>query len=265
MHTTFRRLLRDRLASAKGAEAYDLAPDLTDEQCYQILRYASAKVLRGLVIGRRLRRCGGTFMVGRGVTITHPQLVSFGRGCVVEDAAELHGLSRNGLRFGDNVTIGRGAQIRPSGYYGRSLGAGLVMGHNSSIGPLCYLGASGGIEIGNDVLMGPGVTILSEDHAYLDERRTIKSQGVVEKRTVIDDDVWLGAGSIVLGGSHICKGAVVAAGAVVRGTVEPNSVVAGVPAVVVKRRMAVVDGARRSASEESVAVQPRTMRRKASA
>ena len=256
MHTTFRGLLRDRLASAKGAEAYDLPPELTDEQCYLILRYASAKVLRGLVVGRRLRRCGGTFMVGRGVTITHPKLISCGRGCVVEDTAELHGLSRNGLRFGDNVTIGRGAQIRPSGYYGRSLGAGLVMGDNSSIGPLCYLGASGGIEIGRDVLMGPGVTILSEDHAYLDERRTIKSQGVIEKRTVIEDDVWLGAGSIVLGGAHICTGAVVAAGAVVRGTVEANSVVAGVPARVVKRRIAVADRARLSATLELHAVPP---------
>ena len=264
MRTTFRGLLHDRLAAAKGSEAYELAPELTNEQCYQILRYASAKVLRGLVIGRRLRHCGGTLMVGRGVTITHPQLISCGHGCVVEDAAELHGLSRNGLRFGDNVTIGRGAQIRPSGYYGRSLGGGLVMGDNSSVGPLCYLGASGGIEIGRDVLMGPGVTILSEDHVYLDERRTIKSQGIVEKRTVIDDDVWLGAGCIVLGGSHICKGAVVAAGAVVRGTVEPNSVVAGVPATVVKRRTAIVDSVRRFPSMQSGAVQPRMLRRSAS-
>ena len=264
MRTTFRGLLLDRLAAAKGSEAYALAAELTDEQCYQILRYASTKMLRGLMVGRRLRHCGGTFMVGRGVTITHPQLISCGRGFVVEDAAELHGLSRNGLRFGDNVTIGRGAQIRPSGYYGRSLGAGLVMGDNSSIGPMCYLGASGGIEIGRDVLMGPSVTILSEDHVYLDERRTIKSQGVVEKRTVIDDDVWLGAGSIVLGGSHICKGAVVAAGAVVRGTVEPNSVVAGVPATVVKRRAAVVDGSLRSVSMHAEPVEARMMRRGAS-
>ena len=239
----FRELLRDRLAAAKGPAAYDLAPGLTEELCFQILRAASAKVLRGMLIRPRLLHCPGGIMVGRGVTITHAQLISCGRGVVIEDGAELHGLSRDGLHFGDNVTIGRGAQIRPSGYYGRSLGAGLVVGDNSSVGPLSYLGASGGIEIGNDVLMGPRVTILSEDHVYLDDRFTIKSQGVVEKRTVIEDDVWLGAGSIILGGSHICRGAVVAAGAVVRGTVEPYAVVAGVPATVVKRRMRVVSEA----------------------
>jgi acetyltransferase-like isoleucine patch superfamily enzyme len=236
MSTFFRALLRQRLAAAKGPAAYDLAPEMTELVCFQILRYASSKVLRGSVIRLRFRQSGGTVMVGRGVTITHPQMISCGRGFVVEDGAELHGLSRNGLRFGHNVTVGRGAQIRPSGYYGRSLGAGLVVGDNSSVGSLCYLGASGGIEIGRDVLMGPCVTVLSEDHVYLDDRVTIKSQGVVEEPTVIEDDVWLGAGSIVLGGAHICKGAVVAAGAVVRGMVPPYSVVAGVPAKVVKQR-----------------------------
>lgn len=246
MSTFFRDLLRQRLAAAKGPAAYDLAPELTELVCYQILRYASYKVLRGSVIRLRLRQSAGTVMVGRGVTITHPQMISCGRGFVVEDGAELHGLSRNGLRFGDNVTIGRGAQIRPSGYYGRSLGAGLAVGDNVGIGPFCYLGASGGIEIGRDVLIGPCVTILSEDHVYLDDRATIKSQGVVGKRTVIEDDVWLGAGSIILGGSHVSKGAVVAAGAVVRGTVPPYSVVAGVPAKVVKHRESFREGAPRS-------------------
>lgn len=178
-------------------------------------------------------------MVGRRVAITHPQMISCGYGFVVEDDAELHGLCRDGLRFGNNVTIGRGAQIRPSGYYGRALGAGLAVGDNSNVGPSCYLGAFGGIRIGRDVMMATSVVILSEEHHYSDPRTTMKSQGAIGRETIIDDDVWLGARCTILGGSHVGRGAVVAAGAVVKGDVEPFSVVAGVPARPVRQRLAV--------------------------
>ena len=54
--------------------------------------------------------------------------------------------------------------------------------------------------------------------------------------TVIERDVWIGAGAVVLGGSHIGHGAVVAAGAVVRGIVEAETIVGGIPARVIGRR-----------------------------
>jgi acetyltransferase-like isoleucine patch superfamily enzyme len=231
-----RALLGRCLAGAKGPEAYAIDPAISDALAWQILRYSAVKFARGLLVKPRLHSTCGTLMIGRHVTITHPQTISCGYGFVVEDNAELHGLARDGLRFGNNVTIGRGAQIRPSGYYGRALGVGLVVGDNSNIGPSCYIGAFGGIRIGRDVMMATSVTILSEEHHYGDGRVSMKSQGTGGRETVIEDDVWLGARSTIIGGSHIGKGAVVAAGAVVKGDVAPFSVVAGVPARPIRQR-----------------------------
>lgn len=232
-----RVLLARALAGAKGPEAYEIDPAISESLAWQILRYSASKAARGLLIKPRLQSSRGTVMIGRHVSITHSQMISCGYGFVVEDGAELHGLCRDGLRFGNNVTIGRGAQIRPSGYYGRALGVGLVIGDNSNVGPSCYLGAFGGIRIGRDVMMAAQVVILSEEHHYRDGRVTMKSQGAIGRATVIEDDVWLGARSTILGGSRVGRGAVVAAGAVVKGDVEPFSVVAGVPARPVRQRL----------------------------
>jgi acetyltransferase-like isoleucine patch superfamily enzyme len=185
-----------------------------------------------------LGSCIGIPLIGRGVRLSNPQLIHCGRGFVIEDHAEVQGLSRDGVRFGDNVTIGRGAQIRPSGYYGRNLGAGLHVGDDSNIGPLAFIGASGGITLGRRVLMGPGVTILSEEHNFADPRSTIKEQGVRPLPTVIEDDVWLGAGAVITGGTRVGSGAIVAAGAVVLDEVLAGSIVGGVPARVIGQRAA---------------------------
>jgi acetyltransferase-like isoleucine patch superfamily enzyme len=233
-----RALLARSLAGAKGPEAYSIDPAIDDLMAWQILRYSAAKVARGLLVKPRLGSSSGTLMIGRRVRITHPQKIRCGYGFVIEDDAELHGLCSDGLHFGNNVTIGRGAQIRPSGYYGRALGVGLQVGDNSNIGSACYIGASGGIRIGRNVLMAAHCIVLSEEHRYQDAGVRIKSQGVVWKETIIEDDVWLGARAVILGGAHVGRGAVVAAGAVVKGDVEPFTVVAGAPARPVRRRHA---------------------------
>lgn len=232
----FRRILGSQLSAAKGTDAYDVDPAISERLAFQILRMTLPKVARGSIVRARLAGSAGVMLVGKGVRVTHPQLIICGRGFVVEDGAELHGLSSHGLRFGDNVTVGRDAQVRPSGYYGRSLGWGLRVGNNSNLGPGCYIGASGGIVIGDNVLMGPGVTVLSEEHDFTRRERDIRAQGVTEMKTVINDDVWLGARSVILGGSHVGKGSVIAAGAVVKGSVPPYAIMAGVPARVVRER-----------------------------
>ena len=64
------------------------------------------------------------------------------------------------------------------------------------------------------------------------------NKGITAKGIIIDDDVWLGAGAIITDGVHIGKGAVVAAGAVVTRDVPAHTVVAGVPAKMIKKDLA---------------------------
>ncbi|MDR0994353.1 MAG: acyltransferase [Verrucomicrobiota bacterium] len=100
----------------------------------------------------------------------------------------------------------------------------------------CWVNGGGGITIGNHVLFGPGVIIHSSNHNFdqLDVR--IDQQGHTHAPVVIEDNVWVAAGCIILPGVTIHSGAVIAAGAVVTRDVPANAVVGGVPARVLRMR-----------------------------
>ena len=108
------------------------------------------------------------------------------------------------------------------------------IGNNSGIGHNALLGA---VKIGDDVMMGPDVIILSRDHCFNSRLLPMRLQGKTEdKPVVIDDDVWIGARAIILPGVHIVRGAIVGAGAVVSKDVPEYAIVAGNPARVIKQR-----------------------------
>ena len=112
----------------------------------------------------------------------------------------------------------------------------LEIGNNVSIHPLCYINASGGLKIGDDVSIAHNSTIMSEEHIYANINVNIKDQGCVLLKTTIENNVWIGAGVRILGGSKVETGCVVASGAVVKGIIKHNSIVGGVPAKIIKER-----------------------------
>lgn len=113
----------------------------------------------------------------------------------------------------------------------------LEIGNNVSIHPLCYIDSSGGIKIGHDVSIAHNSTILSEEHKFNNIKENIKDQGLEYKQTIIKDNVWIGAGVRILGGSEIETGSIIAAGAVVTRKVEKYSIVGGIPAKLIKKRI----------------------------
>lgn len=112
----------------------------------------------------------------------------------------------------------------------------LSIGDNVSIHPMSYIDAKGKISIGNNVSIAHGSTILSEEHIYSDININIKDQGMIQKKTIIQDNVWIGCGARILAGTEISSGSIVAAGAVVAKNIEENIVVGGVPAKFIKTR-----------------------------
>lgn len=112
----------------------------------------------------------------------------------------------------------------------------LNMGSRISIHPFCYIDAAGGIRIGDDVSIAHGTSILSTNHTWERTDTPIRDQPVTLQPTVVENDVWIGAGCRILAGVTIGTGAIVAAGAVVTKDVPKGSIVAGVPAKVVKVR-----------------------------
>ena len=97
--------------------------------------------------------------------------------------------------------------------------------HNTIIGP---------VDIGNHVNLAQGITVTALNHNFSDTNKRIDEQGVSTNPVTIEDDVWIGANAVILPGVTIGEHSVVAAGAVVTKDVPPHSLVAGVPAKVIK-------------------------------
>lgn len=114
--------------------------------------------------------------------------------------------------------------------------ANIVLGNNVLINAGGYISGEGGLEIGNFVLIGPNVNILSAGHEFGDCDKPIQKQGLTYGKIKIEDDAWIGAGSVVLQGLTIGRGAVVGAGSVVTRNVPPYAIVIGNPARIVKYR-----------------------------
>jgi acetyltransferase-like isoleucine patch superfamily enzyme len=232
---TLRTLTERLIQRLKREPTYRLSPDLTTADLWAVLWRRGWAFLRGLWWRPRLGSAAGALFVGRGVRILHPRRLYVGRSVTLEDYVHIDALSRQGVRLGDNVTIAKFTIIETTGVIS-NLGEGLEMGDNSSLGDYCFVGAAGGVRIGRNVLVGQRVSFHSENHRFDRTDVPIKEQGVTRRGIVVEDDCWLGAGSILLDGVTVGRGSVVAAGSVVTRDVPPYSVVAGVPAKVMRQR-----------------------------
>ncbi|MDE1993135.1 MAG: acetyltransferase [Rhizobiaceae bacterium] len=134
-----------------------------------------------------------------------------------------------------SVSIGEKAFLRNGIVIDAQRGS-IDIGRNVSLNDYAILLGRGGITIGNDVRIAGHAMVVSFDHNFDDPDQPIRMQGVTKKPVVIEDDVWIGAGAKILGGSHIAKGCVIGANAVVKGRTEPYGVYTGVPARLIKRR-----------------------------
>jgi acetyltransferase-like isoleucine patch superfamily enzyme len=110
-------------------------------------------------------------------------------------------------------------------------GSDTRVGRNVFVNQNCTFYDIGGLDIGDDVMIGPNVSLITSGHPIEPSRRRA---GVVAKPIVIGRNVWIAAGAIVIGGVTIGENSVVAAGSVVTRDVPPNSLVGGNPARVIR-------------------------------
>jgi maltose O-acetyltransferase len=103
-------------------------------------------------------------------------------------------------------------------------------GTNLAINSGTYINGVGGIEFGNFVLIGSNVTISSGEHPIAGIETPIFSRISIPRKIVIKDDVWIGAGVVIMPGITVAKGTVIGANAVVTKDTEEYSICVGVPA-----------------------------------
>lgn len=187
-----------------------------------------ASVLRSRVYGSVLGSVGKGCFIEKGVRWQVPrrvflgQRVMIGQGCTI-DANSLTG--RIGLE--DDVWLS------PDCYLIAGHDVEIVVGPQTYIGHRCLFYGHGGIRVGRDVLLANDVQLICGNHTFDRRELPIRAQPTEERPIAIEDDVWLGASALVLGGVTIGRGSVVAAGAVVTHSLPAYSIARGVPAQIV--------------------------------
>jgi acetyltransferase-like isoleucine patch superfamily enzyme len=131
------------------------------------------------------------------------------------------------IRIGAHTVVHAFALIQPVGGMGD-----VEIGEYCQINPQCVLYSGNGIKLGNDVLLAPGVCVAPTNHSFARRDTPIRLQGFLPSKggAVMEDDVWVGANSVILDGAFIEKGAIIGAGSIVRERIPAYEIWAGVPA-----------------------------------
>lgn len=157
------------------------------------------------------------------------QFRCIGNGVVIEPGVLV--FHPENIEIADDVYIGHYTILK--GYYrGR-----MLIGSGTWIGQQCFLHSAGDLLIGSNVGIGPGVKIITSFHAEEGISKPILHSRIEFAPVVIEDDADIGVGAIILPGVTIGKGAQVGAGAVVTRDVSEYTVVAGVPARIIRKRV----------------------------
>lgn len=128
------------------------------------------------------------------------------------------------IELSDDVYIKSGARLCPCNTEAR-----ITIGKRTTIGYNTLIFASEAIEIGADCMIAPNVYFVDSNHG-IDRSLRMNIQANTTAPIKVEDDVWIGTGTVVLKGSFIAQGCVIAANSVIRGSLEPFSIYAGSPA-----------------------------------
>lgn len=128
--------------------------------------------------------------------------------------------------IGANVTIDSFVKIKPAGGNGD-----VIIGSNTIVNSGCVIYTGNGVQIGEDVAIAANCVFAPVNHEYKDKSSLIREQRFRPSKggIVIENDVWIGAGCVLLDGARLRQGCVVGALSLVRGEIPAYSINAGNP------------------------------------
>lgn len=172
-------------------------------------------------------------MLGKNVSFYNLPQITWGRFLKIGNNVHISALGKHGIHFGNNVGIGAYSRIVISTSL-NNLGEFIKIGNNVGIGEFAYLGGAGGLEIGNDCIVGQYLSCHPENHNYSNPNIPYRFQGVSRKGIKIGNNCWIGSKVTILDGVTVGDNCIIAAGSVVNKNIPCNSVVGGVPAKLLK-------------------------------
>ena len=139
------------------------------------------------------------------------------------------------IEIAHGVFIDSFVKIKPAGGPGN-----VFIGEGTTINSGCVIYTGNGVTIGRNCAVAANCTFASVNHQYADAARPIIEQRFMPSRggIVVEDDVWIGANTVILDGAVLGRGCVVGAGSLVRGILAPFSVNVGSPTRVIGVRSA---------------------------
>lgn len=179
------------------------------EAFFSFLPGKMGRLIRRYYYRTRLNKSGPHLSIGRFVEFSSPKNISFGNEIYIVDGAVLRA-DEGAIIVGDKFSVNGNVRI--------------------------VADCGGKIIIGNSVMIGPNTVIRASNHQFKDATKDIRLQGQTGGIITIGDDVWIAANVVILTNVSVGSHSIIAAGAVVTKNVPQYSIVAGVPARVIKKR-----------------------------
>jgi acetyltransferase-like isoleucine patch superfamily enzyme len=224
----------NRISEKIRGQGYKIDPKIPISYLIRLLIERMVMLIRGKI---SFVENNGLLFIGSNVNIKAKALIKFGKGVSIDSSCYLDAVSREGIIFGNGVSIGKRSVIECSGSL-KHLGKGLKVGNNVGLGRDCFYGCAGGVIIGDETIIGNYVSMHSENHNTSDLSVPIRLQGVNHKGIIIGKNCWIGAKVTILDGVVLGDGSIVAAGSVLTsGRYDDNGIYGGVPAKLLKKRI----------------------------
>jgi acetyltransferase-like isoleucine patch superfamily enzyme len=188
-------------------------------------------VVRKIAYPLLLGACGRNVTFGHGVVLRHPGKVRLGNDVIVDDLVVLDakGSANRGITIGNGVFLGRGTILSCKD-------GDIVLGDHVNIGFQSQIFSGSTVMVGRYGLFAAYTYLVGGGHAFEGRGTPVLEQARESKGIAVGENVWLGAGALVMDGVTIGDDVVVGAGAVVTADLPKGAVAVGVPARVVRTR-----------------------------
>ena len=230
----FNKILSNIISKIKHEE-YVVDSNLTLSDMFSLIIKKINMLIRGFFKKPFFKKSKGKLFIGKKCDIRCKRKIELLGSATIEDYCKIDALSKGGITIGNNFSLGRNSIIECTGVL-RELGETLTIGNNVGIAANAFIAMRGKVEIGDNTIFGPNVSIHAENHVFKDFDIPIRLQGATRKGIRIGKDCWIGSKATILDGVTIGNGVIVAAGAVVNKDVPDYAIVGGVPAKIIKMR-----------------------------
>lgn len=229
-----RKILNKLISKIKG-EKYEIDEAISISTMFGLIWTKGMMVLRGILRKPFFNKSKGILFIGKRVKIKNKKKITFNGSATIEDGCFIEALSKGGIEIGNNFSLGRNSIIECTGVI-RELGEKLIIGQNVGIAANAFIAMRGKVEIGDDTIFGPGVSIHAENHNFKDLDKPIRLQGATRKGIKIGKNCWIGSKVIILDGVNIGNNVIIGAGAVVTKDIPDYAIAVGTPARIIKIR-----------------------------